>query len=179
MNEIDLKTAYAGDIVSISGVTGTVGHTLNEIGKKHVIPSIPIDPPIISFSVTFNDSPLKGKDGDKLTIAQIRDRLVKESEDDVSLKVEIGEKVGTKVVVSGRGDLHLGILIEKMRREGYEMQITPPEVVCQIDPDTKAKLEPYEEVKIDVALDYVADIVENLNSRKGMLMDVLELNDGN
>ena len=69
MNEIDLKTAYAGDIVSISGVSGTVGHTINELGKKHVIPSIPIDPPIISFTVTFNDSPLKGKDGDKITIA--------------------------------------------------------------------------------------------------------------
>ena len=178
MNEIDLKTAYAGDIVSISGVSGTVGHTINEQGKKHVIPSIPIDPPIISFTVTFNDSPLKGKDGDKITIAQIRDRLVKESEDDVSLKVEVGEKIGTKVIVSGRGDLHLGILIEKMRREGFEMQITPPEVVCQVDPETKAKLEPYEEVKIDVDLSYVADIVENLNSRKGMLMDVSELNDG-
>ena len=70
MNQIDLKTAYAGDIVSISGLTqGTVGHTINEHGGKHVIPSIPIDPPIISFTVSFNDSPLKGKDGDKLTIA--------------------------------------------------------------------------------------------------------------
>ena len=122
MKEIDLKTAFAGDIVSISGVTnGTVGHTINQPGNTHVIPSIPIDPPIISFTVTFNDSPLKGRDGDKLTIAQIRERLVKESEDDVSLKVEIGEKVGSNVVISGRGDLHLGILLEKMRREGFEM----------------------------------------------------------
>ena len=67
-----------------------MGHTINEPGKKHVISSIPIDPPIISFTVTFNDSPLKGKDGDKLTIAAIRERLVKESEDDVSLRVDIG-----------------------------------------------------------------------------------------
>lgn len=70
MVDLDLKKAYAGDIVSVAGIaTGTVGHTLNDPGKKHVIPSIPIDPPMISFTVTFNDSPLKGKDGDKLTIS--------------------------------------------------------------------------------------------------------------
>ena len=87
MNDIDLKTAYAGDIVSISGVPGTVGHTINNQGKCHVVPSIPIDPPMLSLTVTYNDSPLKGNDGDKITIAQIRERLEKESEDDVSLRV--------------------------------------------------------------------------------------------
>jgi len=131
MNDVELKKAYAGDIVSIAGVTnGTVGHTLNNPGKTHVIPSIPIDPPMISFTVTYNDSPLKGTDGDKLTISQIRERLLRESEDDVSLRVQKDAVASTNVVISGRGDLHLGVLIEKMRREGFEMAVTPPEVVC-------------------------------------------------
>lgn len=89
MIDVDLKKAYAGDIVSVAGISnGTVGHTLNNAGNNHVIPSIPIDPPMISFTVTFNDSPIKGQDGDKLTMSQIRERLIKESEDDVSLRVK-------------------------------------------------------------------------------------------
>lgn len=91
---------------------------------------------MISFTITFNDSPLKGKDGDKLTIAQIRERLLKESEDDVSLRVETKGTATTNVVISGRGDLHLGVLIEKMRREGFEMSVTPPAVVTKEDPKT-------------------------------------------
>lgn len=131
VNECNLKTAYAGDIISISGLEqGTVNHTINAIGNQHVVPSIPIDPPMISFTVTFNDSPLKGLDGDKLTISQIRDRLLKEAEDDVSLRVLTSvEGKSDRVVISGRGDLHLGVLIEKMRREGFELAITPPTVV--------------------------------------------------
>mmetsp|Transcript_3965 Transcript_3965/g.4770 ORF Transcript_3965/g.4770 Transcript_3965/m.4770 type:complete len:132 (-) Transcript_3965:740-1135(-) len=131
MVDVELKQAFAGDIVSIAGLQlGTVGHTLNNPGKTHVIPSIPIDPPMLSFTVTFNDSPIKGTDGDKLTIAQIRERLLKESEDDVSLRVKKDAITSESVVISGRGDLHLGVLIEKMRREGFEMAITPPQVVC-------------------------------------------------
>lgn len=130
MNDIDLKAAYAGDIVSISGLAGgTVGHTINNHGNTHVVPSIPIDPPMLSLTVTFNDSPLKGLDGDKITIAQIRERLEKESEDDVSLRVKKEAVKSEKCVISGRGDLHLGVLIEKMRREGFEMAITPPQVI--------------------------------------------------
>lgn len=132
MVDMELKHAFAGDIVSIAGVPmATVGHTLNGTGTTHVIPSIPIDPPMLSFTVTYNASPLKGLDGDKLTIAQIRERLIKESEDDVSLQVKRDATTSEYVVISGRGDLHLGVLLEKMRREGFEMAITPPEVVCK------------------------------------------------
>lgn len=102
---------------------------MNAAGKLHVIPSIPIDPPMIKLSVTFNDSPLKGQDGDKCTINQIRERIQKEAEDDVSLRVTVGQIGGEKVEIAGRGDLHLGVLIEKMRREGFELAVTPPEVV--------------------------------------------------
>ena len=180
MIDLDLKKAYAGDIVSVAGIaTGTVGHTLNDPGKKHVIPSIPIDPPMISFTVTFNDSPLKGRDGDKLTISQIRERLVRESEDDVSLRVTKDAVASEHVIISGRGDLHLGVLIERMRREGFEMAVTPPEVICQIDEATGEKLEPFEEVKLEVDLDYVSELVENLNNRKGVLLGAEEQPDGN
>lgn len=91
-----------------------------------MIESVPIDPPMLSLTVTLNDSPLKGQDGDKLTVSQIRERIEKESQDDVSLKVEQTKVKGVNVTMHGRGDLHLGVLIEKMRREGYEMSVTPP-----------------------------------------------------
>lgn len=143
----------------------------------HVIPSVPIDPPMLSFTVTYNSSPLKGQEGDKLTIAQIRERLFKESEDDVSLRVRKDNNSSEFVVISGRGDLHLGVLLEKMRREGFEMAITPPEVICQTN-EKGEKLEPYEELKIEVELDFVSDIVENLNNRKGVLLNAEETKDG-
>ena len=101
MNDFDLKVAYAGDIVSIAGLAnGTVGHTINAPGKTHVVPSVPIDPPMLSLTVTYNDSPLKGNDGDKITIAQIRERLEKESEDDVSLRVKKEQVKSEKVMIS-------------------------------------------------------------------------------
>lgn len=172
MKEIDLKTAYAGDIVSIAGFNNsTVGHTINIMGKNHVIPSIPIDPPMLSFTVTYNDSPLKGIDGDKLTMSQIRDRFNKEAQDDVSLKVhtEVGSD---NVIIQGRGDLHLGVILEKLRREGFEMSITPPSVV------TSKKggkiLEPFEEIQVDTDLCFISNIVENLNHRKGLLLSTDE-----
>jgi len=87
---------------------------------------VPIDPPMISMQVTFNDSPLKGTEGDKCTINLIRERIQREAEDDVSLRINTGMIGGDRVEISGRGDLHLGVLIEKMRREGFEMAITPP-----------------------------------------------------
>jgi len=175
--DVELKQAFAGDIVSIGGIQGTVGHTLNNMGNAHVIPSIPIDPPMLSFTVTFNNSPLKGTEGDKLTIAQIRERLLKESEDDVSLRVAKDNKSSEYVMISGRGDLHLGVLIERMRREGFEMAITPPEVICKTN-EKGEKLEPFEELKIEVDLEYVSDIVENLNNRKGILLNAEEMKDG-
>jgi GTP-binding protein len=110
-------------------MNGTVNHTINTYGKSEIIPSTPIDPPMIKLTVTFNDSPLKGTEGDKCTINQIRERITREAEDDVSLRVTTGAVGGEKVEIAGRGDLHLGVLIEKMRREGFELAVTPPEVV--------------------------------------------------
>lgn len=94
--------------------------------------------------MTFNDSPLKGLDGDKLTISQIKDRLIKESQDDVALRVDTEKSTLESITVSGRGDLHLGVLVEKMRREGFEMAISPPAVVTKINEKTGEILEPFE-----------------------------------
>lgn len=179
MNEIELKRAYAGDIVSIAGFQNTtVGNTVNQPGKDHVVKSIPIDPPMLSLTLTLNDSPLKGNDGDKLTVPQIRERVMKESEDDVSLKVEQGAVKSEFVTIHGRGDLHLGVLLERMRREGFEMSVTPPKVVMKQCPDTGKMLEPYELVTIETDLDYTSGIIDKLNDRKGTLMDIQEQNDG-
>lgn len=102
-----------------------------------MIPSVPIDPPMIKLTVYANDSPLKGTEGDKSTMNLIRERILREAEDDVSLKINSAKLGGDKIEISGRGDLHLGILIEKMRREGFEMSVTPPEVVMKEDPKDK------------------------------------------
>lgn len=159
MSEIELEQAYAGDIISLAGFHNTtVGNTVNNPGNAHVIESIPIDPPMLSLTLTLNDSPLKGNDGDKLTMAQIRDRVIQESQDDVSLRVDGGDK-SEFVTIHGRGDLHLGVLIEKMRREGFELAVTPPQVIL------KDGLEPYEEVIIDTDLEYVSMIIDRLTDR--------------
>lgn len=132
---------------------------------------------MLSLTLTLNDSPLKGNDGDKLTMAQIRDRLKKESEDDVSLKLDQGAVKSEFVTIHGRGDLHLGILLEKMRREGFELAVTPPQVITKQDASGK-ELEPYELVKIDTDLEYVSGIIDKMNDRKGVLLDVQEQKDG-
>eukprot|EP00347_Sterkiella_histriomuscorum_P012488 403368384 len=180
MNQVELNTAFAGDIVSVAGfMNGTVNHTVNAAGKTHVIPSTPIDPPMIKLQVTFNDSPLKGQEGDKCTINQIRERILKEAEDDVSLRVSTFVVGGERVEIAGRGDLHLGVLIEKMRREGFELAVTPPEVVMQPDPkDPKKQLEPYEEVQIDTDLEYVSLLIDKINGRKGILLSADDQPDG-
>lgn len=180
MNQVELEHAYAGDIVSIAGFnSGTVNQTINNLGKFNVIPSIPIDPPMISLQITYNDSPLKGTEGDKCTINLIRERVIREAEDDVSLRVNSATVGGDKIEISGRGDLHLGVLIEKMRREGFELAVTPPQVIMQKDPkDPKKVLEPYEELIIDTDMNYVALIIDKLNGRKGVLLSADDQPDG-
>jgi len=148
-------------------------------GNNEVIPTIPIDPPMLSLTLTANDSPLKGTDGDKLSVSQIRERVIRESQDDVSLMVEEEAVKSIYVTVHGRGDLHLGVLLEKMRREGFEMAVTPPKARMIPDPDNSSRmLEPYEEVIIDVDLEYVSNIIDKLNDRKGILLDLEEQTDG-
>jgi GTP-binding protein len=180
MAQVELEQAFAGDIVSLAGIAqGTVNHTLNPIGKFNVIPSIPIDPPMISLQVTYNDSPLKGTEGDKCTINLIRERIIREAEDDVSLRVNQATVGADRIEISGRGDLHLGVLIEKMRREGFELAVTPPQVIMQVDPLNPKKVrEPYELLEIDTDMEYLPLIIDKLNGRKGVLLSADDQPDG-
>ncbi|KRX04699.1 Translation protein, beta-barrel domain [Pseudocohnilembus persalinus] len=167
METIEMQRAVAGDIVSIAGFSNsTVTNTLNEQGKYTVIPSIPIDPPIMSISVNVNTSPLAGKEGKKLSKNQIKQRLKIESENDVALKVEgIDDKVDSNdIVIKGRGDLHLGLLIEKMRREGFELAVSPPIILFKEDENGNL-LEPMEKITIECDPMYVPGIMEKLGNR--------------
>jgi GTP-binding protein len=164
--------AEAGDIVAIAGLSkATVADTLCDLSLSEALPAQPIDPPTISMTVSVNDSPLAGKEGDKVQSRVIRDRLLKEAESNVAIKVrETDEKDAYEV--SGRGELQLGVLIENMRREGFEVSISRPRVVYRKDEATGERLEPIEEVVIDVDDDYSGVVIEKLSARKAELKDM-------
>ncbi|GGL42776.1 GTP-binding protein TypA [Caulobacter sp. Root656] len=164
--------AEAGDIVAIAGMSkATVADTLCALEVTEALPAQPIDPPTISMTVSVNDSPLAGREGDKVQSRVIRDRLLKEAESNVAIKVtETSE--GDAYEVSGRGELQLGVLIENMRREGFEVSISRPRVVFQTDPETGKRLEPMEDVMIDVDDEYSGIVIEKLSLRKAELKDM-------
>ncbi|HYG27807.1 MAG TPA: translational GTPase TypA [Caulobacteraceae bacterium] len=164
--------AEAGDIVAIAGLSkATVADTLCAMDVTEALPAQPIDPPTISMTVSVNDSPLAGREGDKVQSRVIRDRLLKEAESNVAIKVaETAEKDAYEV--AGRGELQLGVLIESMRREGFELSISRPRVVFQTDPETGERLEPIEEVMIDVDDDFTGIVIEKLSARKAELKDM-------
>ena len=175
LNKVETESASCGEIVAIAGLDfATVGMTISD--KEDLIPleSIEIDPPSISMNFLPNDSHFAGTEGKFVTSRHIRERLFRETLFDVSLVVEeLTEQTGYKV--SGRGELHLSILIEKMRREGYEFQVTRPTVI--IKEEDGVKLEPYEELTIDVSQEYSGTVIENLGKRKGMLLEMHQEND--
>jgi GTP-binding protein len=167
-----IDEALAGDIVAIAGLSkATVADTLGAMDAEGALPSQPIDPPTIAITVSVNDSPLAGREGDKVQSRVIRERLLREAEANVAIKVaETSEKDAYEV--SGRGELQLGVLIESMRREGFEVSISRPRVVYQTDPVTGARLEPIEEVVVDVDEDYSGIVIEKLSARKAELKDM-------
>ncbi|RRN66163.1 translational GTPase TypA [Caulobacter sp. 602-1] len=164
--------AEAGDIVAIAGMSkATVADTLCALEVTEALPAQPIDPPTISMTVSVNDSPLAGREGDKVQSRVIRDRLLKEAESNVAIKVtETAE--GDAYEVAGRGELQLGVLIENMRREGFEVSISRPRVVFQTDPETGKRLEPMEDVMIDVDDEFSGIVIEKLSLRKAELKDM-------
>jgi len=105
---------------------------------------------MMQISVGVNNSPIAGKEGTKLTVSAIRERLIREAENDVALKVKLEDQVGGFITIMGRGDLHLAVLLERMRREGFEVAITPPEIIMKYDEKTKSYLEPIERVTIEL-----------------------------
>jgi len=166
----ETEEAGVGEIVAVAGMESiTIGETLTDPLNPIPLEGIKVDPPTVSMSFVPNDSPFYGKEGRFVTSRHLRDRLFRETLSDVALMVEeLEDAQGYKV--SGRGELHLSILIEKMRREGYEFQVTRPQVIFR-EEDGK-RLEPYEELMIDVDENYMGRVIENLGGRKGILLEM-------
>jgi GTP-binding protein len=163
--------AEAGDIVAIAGLqTATVADTLCDIEVETPLPAHPIDPPTLAITISVNDSPLAGREGDKVQSRVIRDRLLREAEGNVAIHVR--ETGDSAYEVSGRGELQLGVLVETMRREGFELAISRPRVLFQADPQTGQRLEPIEEVTIDVDDPYTGIVIEKVSQRKGEMQDM-------
>ena len=165
-----IDIAEAGDIVSLAGMSkATVADTIADQSVEDPIPAQPIDPPTITVTFGINDSPLAGRDGKKVQSRVIRDRLLKECESNVAIKM-VDTPGGEAFDVSGRGELQMGVLIENMRREGFELSISRPRVIYK-DVDG-VKNEPIEEVTIDVDEEFSGAVIEKLSSRKGEMVDL-------
>lgn len=162
----------AGDIVALSGMTeATVADTICDPAVSEPIEAQPVDPPTLSMTFRINDGPLVGTEGDKVQSRVIRERLLKEAERNVAIRVTETEDKDS-FDVAGRGELQLGILIETMRREGFELTVSRPRVVYQTDENTGKKLEPIEEVIIDVDEEHSGIVVQKLSERKGELLEM-------
>jgi GTP-binding protein len=172
LKRASIEEALAGDIVAVAGLSkASVADTLAAPEAEGALPAQPIDPPTIAITVSVNDSPLAGRDGDKVQSRVIRERLLREAEANVAIRVtETGDKDAFEV--AGRGELQLGVLIEGLRREGFEVSISRPRVVFKSDPESGARLEPIEEVVIDVDDDFAGVVIEKLSARKAELKDM-------
>ena len=170
LKKIEIEQASAGEIVAVAGLPDiNVGETICSSSQVEPLPPLHIDEPTLQMTFGTNSSPFSGKDGKLLTARQIEDRLFKEAQKDVSLKVRRVQNSETWVV-SGRGELHLGILIENMRREGYELEVSRPQVIVkEIDGQ---KCEPYEDLSVEVPNDFVGDVMTSLGSRDAELIDM-------
>ena len=173
LKRIEVEEANAGDIVAIAGLPDiSVGETICDVGCEEALPILRIDEPTLQMNFGVNTSPFCGKDGSLVTARKIEERLFKETERDVSLRVE--QYDNETWTVSGRGELHLGILIENMRREGYELQVSKPQVIIkEID---GIKCEPYEELQIECKEESVGNIIEQLGNRGAIMVNMTNVN---
>jgi GTP-binding protein len=172
LERVPIDEGNAGDIVSIAGLPlATVAHTICAPEVTEPLPAQPIDPPTLAMMFRVNDSPLAGTEGDKVTGRMIRDRLLREAEGNVALRVtESDEKDAMEV--AGRGELQLGILIETMRREGYELSVSRPRVLIEVDPATGELKEPIEEVVIDLDEEHSGVVVQKMSERRAELVEM-------
>lgn len=169
LERIEAKEAVAGDIVAVAGIPEVnIGETIADINNPVALPLLTIEEPTVKMTFSVNNSPFAGKEGEFTTSRQIRERLFKELETDMALKVEDGTEGNW--IVSGRGELHLAILIERLRREGYEFQVSRPQVIIK-EVDGK-KMTPYEQVFIEVPEDYSGAVIQKLGSRHGELREM-------
>lgn len=172
--KVEVPVAVVGEIIAVSGVKDAqIGQTLSSVDTPEALPSIDLEPPTLSMYLGPNTSPFKGKEGEFTTSRQIGDRLNKELETNIGLKVE---QTGIGFKISGRGELHLSVLIETMRREGFEMEVGRPEVVYQ-EKDGQT-LEPFEEVTVEVPAEHGGVIQSEFGKRRGELQEQANLDDG-
>ncbi len=176
LKRIEINEAYAGDIVALSGLEDiNVGETICPVGHVEPLPMLHIDEPTLQMTFVVNNSPFAGKEGKHITSRKIKERLMTQLETDVSLRVDPTDSPDA-FIVSGRGELHLSILVENMRREGYELQLSKPEVIIkEID---GVKYEPMERVQIDVPEEFTGTIIETLGSRKAEMLDMQNQGNG-
>jgi len=169
--KVPIEVGEAGDIVIIAGLEkANVADTICDLEVNDPLPATPIDPPTMSITISVNSSPLAGTEGKKLTSTQIRDRLVTEAQNNVGISFSQNSNVDA-FVISGRGELMLEILLTQMRREGFEMTVSPPKVLYQKD-ENGNRLEPIEEITVDVDEEFSSKIIDSMNRRKGKLLDL-------
>ena len=167
-----IEEAEAGDIIAIAGLAETtVADTICTPEVETPLPATPVDPPTLAMSFVVNDSPLAGREGSKVTSRMIVERLEREAEGNVAIRIQESEERDA-VEVAGRGELQLGVLIETMRREGFELAISRPRVLLKTDPDTGERLEPIEEVVIDLDEPFAGIVVEEMSLRKGEMQEM-------
>ncbi|MEM7617396.1 MAG: translational GTPase TypA [Pseudomonadota bacterium] len=172
VNRVPVDQVFAGDIISIAGmVKASVADTICDATITDAIESMPVDPPTMAITIGVNDSPFAGMEGSKVTSRMIRDRLFAEAETNVAITVNETES-GDAYEVGGRGELQLGVLIETMRREGFELSVSRPRVLLKKDAETGKLLEPIEEVVIDVDDEFSGTVVEKISQRKGEMTDM-------
>ncbi len=172
LERLPIDEGRAGDIIAISGLAkATVADTICDPQESHALPAQPIDPPTLTMTFRINDGPFAGQEGDKVQSRVIRDRLLREAEGNVALRISETQD-NDALEVSGRGELQLGILIETMRREGFELTVSRPRVVFETDPETGQRLEPIEEAIIDVDEEHAGAVVSKLSERRGDLIEM-------
>jgi GTP-binding protein len=170
MAKKEVEQAFAGDIVSVAGLYDIhVGETISKLGSTTKLEPLHIDEPTVQMTFLTNNSPFSGKEGKFVTASKLEDRLYKEVQKDVSLRVKRID-FEEAWIVSGRGELHLGILIENMRREGYEFQVSRPQVIARYE--NGVRLEPYEDVLVDCPSEFMGSVMEMLGSRGGNLVSM-------
>ncbi|MBI3980602.1 translational GTPase TypA, partial [Candidatus Microgenomates bacterium] len=172
----EIEEAYAGDIVSVAAKADlNVNQTLCDPSFTQALPQVLISPPTMKITIGANTSPFAGREGKFVTNRQIQERLIKEKQTNIGLEIE-PDPVSAKFIVKGRGELHLAVLIEKLRREGYEMEISKPQVIFK--EENKITLEPFVEVNIEVPDEFVGIVTQEMGKRKGELLDMKTLGNG-
>ncbi len=175
LKRAEVESAEAGDIISVTGIKdATIGATITDPSAQEALPTISVEEPTLKMSFSANTSPFAGREGQFVTSRQILERLQKELETNISMRLENGPQ--GDFLVSGRGELHLSVLIENMRREGFELQVAKPEVITKMIDGVES--EPVEELTVDVATEHVGTVTSEVGRRRGVLISQEENSDG-